>query len=315
MPLSLNRRSALAFALALGLLGTVPLSTLTSTPASAFTQDEIRTLSGNWVIDVAASRKLIAEGAVVLDVRDDALKTETPLANAVPVQWPYFTKEVAAQKGQLLEDDAELSKRIQALGVSASVPVVVVGDSVKGWGEDGRIVWTLRSLGHPAAFFVDGGVVALLKDGDPGIKAAPKAGDFVVNRLTKFNVTKEELKALLGKPEVVILDTREPREFAGETPYGESRGGHVPGAQHIFYKDFLDPSGNVLPASVIKDKLKAYGVSDDSEVVAYCTGGIRSGFVTAVLNNIGIKARNYSGSMWDWSSADAAEYPLEKSAN
>jgi thiosulfate/3-mercaptopyruvate sulfurtransferase len=57
--------------------------------------------------------------------------------------------------------------RGKALGVSGDVPVVVVACSVKGWGEDGRIVWTLRTLGHPAAVFVDGA---------PGIKAKNDAG-------------------------------------------------------------------------------------------------------------------------------------------
>jgi len=111
-------------------------------------------------------------------------------------------------------------------------------------------------------------------------------------------------------PAQVIVDTREQREHDGETPYGETRGGHVPGARHIFYKDLVGDDGHVLPADKLKTKLAALGVTADSQVVSYCTGGIRSGFVTAVLNDAGVKARNYAGSMWEWSAAPAEEYPL-----
>lgn len=303
-----SRRRFLAFSAAGVMVVATPLSARHALAGAAGNQ----ALAANWVIPVPEARKLIAEGAVVLDVRGQDLKSAAPLANAVAVEWPYFTKDSQAQKGQLLDDDAELNSRIQALGISSDQAVVVVADSEKGWGEDGRIVWTLRTLGHPSVFFVDGGIVALTRDGDPGIKPVNGKGTFEVKRIASYEIKKEELRQRLDDKTVVILDTREPREYAGETPYGESRGGHVPGARHVFYKDFLDANGKVLPPDQIRAKLAELGAPPEAEVISYCTGGIRSGFVTAVLNNAGIKARNYAGSMWDWSSADATEFPLVK---
>lgn len=307
-----SRRRLVISALAAAALVATPIALR---PAIAAQQANSQLFPNAWVIPAADARKLIAGGAVVLDVRGADLKKASPLANAVAVEWPYFTKESKAQKGQLLEDDAELKRRIERLGVSSGKPVVVVADSLNGWGEDGRIVWTLRTLGHPAAFFVDGGIAALTRDGDPGIVPVSGKGEFEVKRVSDFEITKEELRQKLGDKNVAILDTREPREYAGETPYGEARGGHVPGARHIFYKDFLDADGDVLPPDQVKARLAALGISPDTEVISYCTGGIRSGFVTAVLANAGIKARNYAGSMWDWSSADARDYPLVTGAN
>jgi thiosulfate/3-mercaptopyruvate sulfurtransferase len=306
-----SRRRFVIMALAAALVAT-PVALR---PAGATQQASSQAISNAWVIPASDARKLIADGAVVLDVRGGDLKKASPLANAVAVEWPYFTKDSKAQKGQLLDDDAELTRRVQELGVSSGKPVVVVADSLNGWGEDGRIVWTLRTLGHPAAYFVDGGIAALTRDGDPGIAPVSGKGDFEVKRIADFEITREELRQKLGDKTVAILDTREPREYAGETPYGETRGGHLPGARHIFYKDFLDANGDVLPPAEVKAKLAALGIAPDAEVVSYCTGGIRSGFVTAVLANAGVKARNYAGSMWDWSSADAKEYPLVKGAN
>ena len=66
----------------------------------------------------------------------------------------------------------------------------------------------------------------------------------------------------------MALDAREPREYAGETPYGESRGGRVPGSNHLFYKDLLDADGYILSAQQIRAKLSAIGVADGSEIAA-----------------------------------------------
>jgi thiosulfate/3-mercaptopyruvate sulfurtransferase len=51
-------------------------------------------------------------------------------------------------------------------------------------------------------------------------------------------------------------------------------------------------------------------VGPGTPVIAYCTTGIRAGFVTAVLRNAGIDARNYAGSMTEWAAYPAEAYPL-----
>lgn len=274
-------------------------------PASAETVG-----ASNWVIEADEARALLASGALLLDTRGQDLKDAQPLPDAVPVVWQDFANPDLPNKGQLLADDAVLTDKLRALGVSTAVPVIAVADSANGWGEDGRIVWTLRTLGHEQAFLVNGGTAALLEGGELAIAPVATPGDFTVARTDAYEVTKEELVTLIDQPDVVILDTREPREYAGETPYGETRGGHVPGAKHIFYKDLVGADGKVLEGESLKARLAELGVGADTEVVSYCTGGIRSGFVTAVLNDAGVKARNYAGSMWEWSAADPATYPL-----
>ena len=175
------------------------------------------------------------------------------------VAWQEFTEPDLPNKGKLLADDAALTKKLRALGVSAGKPVVVIADSRNGWGEDGRIVWTLRSLGHAQSYLVNGGVEALLADG-PVTLATVTPGDFTVARTDDYAVTKEDLRAGLGSTDLVILDTREPREYAGETPYGESRGGHVPGAKPLFYKDLVGEDGKILQGDALKARLTDLGV-------------------------------------------------------
>lgn len=300
-------RVALAAALVLPLSGGFAAAATIATPTVAFASD--------WIVDAATARQLIAGGALVLDARDDKLKAAQPLPGAVPVLWRQFTETEKPNIGKLLADDGELTRRLQAVGVSAGRPVVVIADATQGWGEDGRIVWMLRTLGHTEAVSIDGGIAALVADGEPAIAAVGTPGDFVVARTEAYEVTRDDLRSLLGRPDVVVLDTREQREYDGQTPYGESRGGHVPGAKHIWYKDLLAADGSLLPRDQLQQRLAELGVSPDVEIVSYCTGGIRSGWVTTVLNDLGLKAKNYAGSMWEWSAQPADQFPLVTAAN
>jgi thiosulfate/3-mercaptopyruvate sulfurtransferase len=307
MPRYPTRRAALS---ALAAAATLLIAAVTSAGPARADAAAGTSLAREWIVPPAEARALIGRRALVLDARDDELKAADPAPGAVPVTWPQFSEPDLPTKGRLLADDAELGRRLRAVGVRSDTPVVVLADPLKGWGEDGRIAWMLRALGHDAAVAVDGGLPALRAAGLPAIAAPSLPGDFVVRRRADLVVTREELRAGLGRPGLVVLDTREPREFAGETPYGESRGGHVPGARHVWYKDLLAPDGGLLPPERLRARLAELGVTEDAEVVSYCTGGIRSGWVTAVLNDLGYKARNFAGSMWDWSAGGAAEYPL-----
>jgi thiosulfate/3-mercaptopyruvate sulfurtransferase len=264
-----------------------------------------------WIVPPEAARELILSGALVVDVREKSLFRRT-LENAVSLSWEALSEPDLPTKGKLLADDAVLTKKLQALGISANRPIVVVGDPANGWGEDGRVAWALRTLGHSKTVIADGGIEALRKSGALRVLPPKIPGDFVVARDPRWHISKEELRASLNNPTLVIFDVREPREYRGETPYGETRGGHVPGARGLWFKTLLDKDGRLLPAHEIEKRLAANGVTKESEIVSYCTGGIRSAWFTAVLADMGYKARNYAGSMWEWSASSPAQYPLTK---
>ena len=265
----------------------------------------------DWVVTPQAAFDLIKQGALVIDARASDLKRKNgEIKGAVSLVWQDLSEPNLPTKGRPLPVD-QASKKLQALGVTKDRAIVVVADAVNGWGEDGRITWLLRNWGHGRVVLADGGLAALEKLGSLTIKPAAAAGDFVAKE-SSLEIKKEEVKAKLDNKDVVFLDVREPREFDGKTPYGESRGGHLAPAKHLFFKDLLDKEGRLLTRAEIEKLLASKGVTRDKEVVSYCTGGIRAGWVTAVLNDMGYKARNYAGSMWEWSAQSAAEFPLQK---
>ncbi|MCC3407121.1 MAG: sulfurtransferase [Microcoleus sp. PH2017_10_PVI_O_A] len=273
-------------------------------------------LADNWIVSADLAKELLSGGATLLDARAPILKWFCRLPPAIPVTWQQFSRSHFPHKGQIIEDDTILTEKLQALGICQDQPVIVIADSVKGWGEDGRIVWMLRTLGHEKAVFVDGGYRALVKAGISQVKCAnhpPPPGDFVVSSRSTWEIQQDDLKAILGNPNLAIIDARESREYAGKTPYGEKRGGHIPGAIHLYYKQLMDKQGQLLAREEIVEFLQQKGVSLSAQIVTYCSGGIRSAWLTSVLTSLGFDAKNYAGSMWEWSASPADSYPLEKS--
>lgn len=282
--------------------------------ACASTSDPAFDPSGGWVLDVDRARLEIEGGATILDVRTDAQYRAGHLVGAVRADWQEFSEPNEPNKGLLLGNDNVLGYLLRRKGVFAERAVVVVGDPIEGWGEDGRVVWMLRTLGHHRAGFVDGGHAALVKAGLPVTEETPavKEGDFVVRRTDRWLVDRTSLEALVKEPgNVLFVDNREPREYAGETPYGESRGGHLPGAINLHYRELLGTDGRLLSRATMSARLADKGITPARPLVAYCTGGVRSGWFVAVLTELGFEGvRNYAGSMWEWSAAD--DLPLDE---
>jgi len=273
-----------------------------------------------WVVSAAQAKQRIEQGATILDARTYLEWLVGHVPEAVHVNWKHFSQQQSPDKGKLLENLEILEQKLRNLGVSNTKPVVVIANSTHPWhfGEEGRIVWMLRTLGHPSAAFVDGGYTALTQAGVPttlGLNQ-PIVGDFVVKPTALWSIQRDELQAHLSvqsaSKKLIVIDTRSPREFAGSTPYGEQRRGHIPGAVHFYFKDLIDTKGYLLPPNQIIDKLNRFEIKLDTPIATYCTGGVRSAFFTAVLADLGFtNVKNYPGSMWEWSAAAPSSCPLE----
>ncbi len=272
-----------------------------------------------WVLSVEQVRSMHPGGAIFLDARPEVKFKAGHLDGAHNISWKQFSEPADPRRGRLLADDALLTSRLRGAGVMAAKQVVVLGDAITGWGEDGRIVWMLRTLGHTRAALLDGGHYAAEQAGLTVTTNAtpPATGDFTVARSKTWDIQMAELqKIVLAGPSGlvgrILVDTREDREYLGAVPYGESRGGHLPGAVHLHYSSLLNSVGGLRDRETLLVRLKERGITPDREVIAYCTGGIRSGWFVAVLSDLGFAtARNYAGSMWEWSAGPADQYPRE----
>lgn len=122
-------------------------------------------------VGVQEARAIVASGALVLDARSPQARATDPLPNAQPIDGLDLTL-----------DDAALTSTLQALGVSAAQPVVVVGDPSDSTDAEDSIVVALRTLGHPRAVLAEGGLPALREAGFLTIYPPLGHGDFAVSR-------------------------------------------------------------------------------------------------------------------------------------
>ncbi len=88
-----------------------------------------------------------------------------------------------------------------------------------------------------------------------------------------------------------LLDVRSREEYEGRVhPPCCPRGGRIPGSESAPLELFFEPKG----------LLEGLGLKPGDEVGVYCHSGARSAVAFFVLRSLGVRARNYLGSMHEW---------------
>jgi thiosulfate/3-mercaptopyruvate sulfurtransferase len=97
-----------------------------------------------------------------------------------------------------------------------------------------------------------------------------------------------------------LLDVRRDSEFTGEEKRA-ARGGHIPGAVNILWKDALRDDWMLKDADELEDMYSNAGFGAETSAVTYCQAGVRAAFTHLVLNALGHDdVRTYDGSWEEW---------------
>jgi 3-mercaptopyruvate sulfurtransferase SseA len=244
---------------------------------------------------------------VIIDARTSGYDT-SHIPGAINIKFgDYLTGGVG------LLPIADLNSKLSAAGLKRNMTFVIYDNTSASFGAAGRIFWMLEYLGCNKAHILDGGWDKWVADGRPtesSINILP-AAKFKASVKKSRITTKEQIQKKLGTKNFAVVDSRTDEEYNGWQLYGEARGGHIPGAVQIPYEWFFNPDKTVLNYSDLKTMFESRGITKKKQVTAYCTLGIRSGFVYFLYRLMGYpKASNYDGSISEWA-ADSS-LPEEK---
>lgn len=199
------------------------------------------------------------------------------------------------------------------LGVSPKSRVVIYDD--RGGVIGVRLWFVLDYYGHRQVSLLNGGWNKWTKEKRPVTTTAPVVARtaFTVRPNHQIVCTLEQMKTNVNNPNVVIVDARSADEYTGKDKQRNRRGGHIPGAVNIEWKNNLTDDGTFKSADQLRRLYQQTGLTPDKEVVTYCQSGGRASHTLFVLRLIGFdKSRAYYGSWQEWGNRD--DTPVETSA-
>lgn len=224
-----------------------------------------------------------------------------------------YSKIVAARPPAMgaLPDPAMLSETFSFIGLTPDSHVVAYDD--EGGGRASRLLWTLDVVGHHRYSLLNGGLHAWLNDrhrvsNEP---VSTSHSDYTVKFDNRVVAEKGYILNHLRDAGVIIVDTRTPAEYRGETKRAE-RTGHIPGAVNFDWINAIDQTRSVRlkPAEILMRAFTDLKVTPDKEVITYCQTHHRSAHTYIVLKSLGYpRVRGYPGSWSEW--GNIPDMPIE----
>jgi len=200
----------------------------------------------------------------------------------------------------------QLSKIICHLGINQSKQVVVCDDEGGGWA--GRMAWTLDLLGLNNWHYLNGGMVAWIKEGFPTESTPnhPISGAYREIPLTnpEAKISADQIKTSLGSPDFAVWDARSPNEYSGAMVRA-ARGGHIPGAINLEWTALMDQQRNLRIRENAQQILDELGLTRDKRIATHCQSHHRSSYTYMVARILGYpKICGYDGSWAEWGNSD-----------
>jgi thiosulfate/3-mercaptopyruvate sulfurtransferase len=207
-----------------------------------------------------------------------------------------------------LPDPGELAAWLGAAGIDNGSTVVAYDDPSTGQGfYAARAWWLLRWLGHAEVYVLDGGWPAYLAAGGEATadEAPVTPTTFTPHVRPELVATAQDVQARDGS--TLLIDSRAPARYRGETEPIDRKAGHIPGAVNRDWTGALTPAGTFRSGPEQAERLNAA----ESPTITYCGSGVSAtpNLLARELAGVPLGAENrlYAGSWSDWISDDGRE--------
>lgn len=188
-----------------------------------------------------------------------------------------------------------------ALGLARDATIVVY--DAHGIYSAPRVWWTLRAMGYPRVFVLDGGLKAWRAEGRAVEIGAHASSPVPVSSEQEPSLVKSlaEVTGILASGSAQVVDARSAGRFRGEAPEPRAslRSGHMPGALNLPFNEVVKPDGTLKSA----DELKAVFAHVDLSrpIVTTCGSGVTASVLALALARLGrFDVAVYDGSWTEW---------------
>ncbi len=235
------------------------------------------------------------------DARAEYLAGHVP--GAVHCDWSRDLSAPPPPSGHpiwMLLGPKEFAERMAVLGIGDDT--FVIGYDAEGGHHAARLWLGLRRYGHDRMAIMAGGIQKWLREGRPTEPGEARVSRAIFTPRPREGVlaSKEDVLAAVRSGDPWLLDVRRDSEFTGEEKRA-ARGGHIPGAVNILWKDALKNDWTLKDPDELEDLYANAGFGPETSTITYCQGGVRAAFTHVVLAALGHEdVRTYDGSWEEW---------------
>ena len=258
---------------------------------------DLRILDVRWRPDGTGSTVFAVghiPGAVHIDWRTDLIE---PAEDGAP--------------GLRLAGPDQVADALGRVGIGDGTSLVIYDDTVGLYAA--RVWWSLRVYGYESARILDGGMRAWTAARRPLSHASypPAAATFTPRANPRLRLTTADIRALLGSPDVLMLDARASAEFRG-LEGNARRLGHIPGAVNVPVGAMHALGDQTLrDATELREMLLKANVPRGRRLIAYDGSGVaaaRLAFILALLGYDDVAV--YDGGWSEW--GDRLDLPVDR---
>ena len=274
---------------------------LVATPewlADQLGRHDLRILDVRWRPDGTGAANFAAghiPGAAYIDWRAELIEAEN--ADAGP--------------GLRLAGPNRVAAAMARAGIGDGTSVVIYDDSLSLYAA--RTWWSLRAYGVESARILDGGLPAWIADGRPLSNASypPATAVFTPRANPRMRLTTADVRALLGSPDVLLIDARAAAEYRG-LEGNARRLGHIPGAINVAVGAMHEPGTQRLrDGADLRDLLLKANVPRGRRIITYDGAGVSAAKLAFILALLGYDdVAVYDGGWSEW--GDRLDLPVDR---